>query len=81
MTLDANKYRAVNAPLIATYLNPKTPEERLEFIGRMALITGVPIVLVAVYVGELYGFTDKLYDKLEVLKKFYQIEKIDNIKE
>lgn len=60
-------------------LKEKTPEERVEAIGKLAIITGVPIVIVAVYIGELYGFTEQLNGKLVQLKAFYHIDDIENI--
>jgi fatty-acid desaturase len=78
MILDANQYR-VNIPAIASLLKDKTQEERVEWVAKLAIITGVPICITAVYVGELFGFTPELTAKLQVLKAFYHVTEIVNI--
>lgn len=75
MTLDANKYR-INVPSIKLMLADKSPQERYEFIGNLAIATGVPIIIVCYYVGELYGFDIQLYAFIERLKKFYNVTEV-----
>ena len=74
-TLDADKYR-INIPAIRALLDPKTDEERLAYIGNLAIITGVPIIIVGVYVRELYGDIPGLAEKHERLMRFYQIDEV-----
>lgn len=73
--LDASKYR-VNVPLIATMLADKTNTERLEAVGTLALVTGVPIIIVAGYIQELFGDIPGLSDKKQRLMAFYQIDEV-----
>lgn len=79
MTLDANIYR-LNTKSIELLTREKTPQERMEFIGNLAIITGVPIIIVACYMGELYGFTDELNNKIKRLMDFYTIKEVLNVK-
>lgn len=79
MTLDANIYR-LNTKSIELLTIEKTPQERMEFIGNLAIITGVPIIIVACYMGELYGFTDELNNKIKRLMDFYTIKEVLNVK-
>ncbi len=76
-SIDASKYR-VNIPLIATMLGDKTNEVRLEMLSSLALITGVPIIIVATYIQELYGDIPGLSDKKQRLMEFYQVDQILN---
>ena len=73
--LDASKYR-VNIPLIATMLADKTDEERLEAVGALAIVTGVPIIIVAEYIREVFGDIPGLSDKKQRLMSFYQIDEV-----
>lgn len=76
MTLDANKYR-VNVKVVESMMYEKTtPKDRMELIGAISVATGVPIIVVACYVGEIFGFDDKLKDFIERLKAFYHITEI-----
>ncbi len=77
LTLDASKYR-INVPLICHHLKDKTDKERVDMVGALAIITGVPIVIVAVYLIEMYGDMPGLVDKLHRLMKFYHVDKIEN---
>lgn len=79
MKLDADMYR-LNVPSIRLITEDKTPAERLTFIGNMAIITGVPIIVVACYMGEIYGFSDELKAKIAKLMEFYTIKEILNVK-
>lgn len=79
MTLDANIYR-LNTKSIELLTIEKTPQERMEFIGNLAIITGVPIIVVACYMGELYGFTDELNNKIKRLMDFYTIKEVLNVR-
>jgi hypothetical protein len=78
-TLDADKYR-LNIKTIKLFLDDKTANQRLELIGRLALMTNVPIIIIAVYIGELYGITEALTNRIAKLKQFYQVNEILNIK-
>jgi len=79
MKLDADAYR-VNIPSIRLMTEDKTPAERLEYIGNLAVATGVPIIIVLTYIGELYGFSPEIDAKLETLKAFYTVKEVINVK-
>ena len=78
-TLDANAYR-LNIKSIKAHTIDKTPDERLALIGTLAIITNVPIIIVGTYIGELYGFNEKLNNQIQRWKDFYQITSVINIK-
>ncbi len=75
MILDANKYR-INIKPISHQLDDKTQQERYDSIGPISVSTGVPIIIVATYVGELYGFTDQLRAFIERLKAFHAVDEV-----
>jgi hypothetical protein len=79
MTLDADHYR-INIPAIYSFLKEKDEDERYEYISKLAIITGVPICIVVVYVIELFGNSLKLTEKLQQLKSFYHVDDIVNTK-
>lgn len=80
LTLDAGLYRT-NVKSIEELLRDKTPQERYDFIGNLALITNVPIIIVACYVGELYGFNPQLNAFIERMKEFYSVGDVFNVQE
>lgn len=77
MTLDCDQYR-INVVSIKALMDPKSDKERTEFISSLAIITGVPIIIVCHYVGELYGFTDALEARIGRLKHFYKVTEVFN---
>lgn len=77
MTLDANDYR-INVEVIGQLTEDLTEEQRLEFIGNLAIITGVPIIVVCTYLGEAYGFTDALRARQARLMDFYNVTEVLN---
>lgn len=79
MILDAGKYRRC-IEAISQLTKDKTAKEQLEMIGKLSVITGVPIIVVAYYMGELYGFSADLDSMIDRLKKFYTIKEVINIK-
>lgn len=78
-TLDADQYRA-NYSDVKYFTNDKTPKERYEFIGMLAIVTNVPILIIASYIGEIYGFDLQLIDFIDRLKVFYHIDSIVNVR-
>ncbi len=73
--LDSSKY-TVNIPLIKSMLIDKTDQERLESVGPLAIITGVPIIIVTEYIRQLFGDIPGLSDKKQRLMVFYQIDEV-----
>lgn len=79
VVLDADAYR-VNIPTIKLLTEDKTPEERMKYIGNIAVITGVPIIVVVVYIEEIYGTTSELQSKKKSLMEFYTVSEILNVR-
>ena len=79
MILDADSYR-VNIPYIALLTENLTDEERVNLRNVLAITTGVPIVIVCVYLGELYGFTDRVKTSIEKLSSYYAVSEIKGIR-
>ncbi len=77
-SLDASKY-TINIPSIKMLLDDKSEADRLEFIGNVAVYSGVPIIVVCHYVGLLYGYSNELLDKIERLKAFYQVDEVTGV--
>jgi translation elongation factor EF-1beta len=76
MILDADSYR-VNVKAIELMLKEKTTDkERIAHIGSISVATGVPIIVVCCYVGELFGFSDELKSMIERLKLFYNVTEV-----
>ena len=78
MILNANKYR-INIPKIQSLIDNKPEEKYVIYIGAIALATNVPIIVVACYVGELYGFTEELRNYISRLMQFYCVEEVINV--
>jgi hypothetical protein len=79
MILDANAYR-VNIPSIRLLTEDKSYDERMSYVGNISVITGVPIIVVLAYIGEIYGFTDEINKKMESLMNFYTVKEVLNVK-
>lgn len=78
-TLDADKYR-VNEADVFNFTKGKTHEERMQFLGMLAIATNVHIIIVATYVGEIYGFSQDLVDFINRMKLFYNVDKVLNVR-
>lgn len=79
MTIDCNDYRN-NIEYLKNFLKDKSIKEQYEEIGMLSIVTNVPIIVVACYVGELCGFTIDLIDFINRLKTFYTIDKVINVR-
>ncbi len=79
-TLDADLYR-INIKDIKHFSQHWTPEQRIKDLGMLAVATGVPVIIVATYLGEIYGLTPELIAQIDRLKLFYHIDQVLNIKE
>lgn len=78
--VDCDKYR-INETSIRKLTETKTDAERVEMTGKLAVATGVPIIVVVCYLGEMYGFTEGLNRHLKNLIAFYHVDDIVNCKE
>jgi hypothetical protein len=45
-------------------------------IGSVAVATQIPIIAVAHYFGQMYGYTSQLYGYIERLCKFYDVNEV-----
>lgn len=80
MILDCDQYR-INVRPISDLTKELTAVERYKFISNLAIITGVPIVIVCCYLLELYGPDEAINALRERLKAFYTVKEIRNSKE
>lgn len=58
-----------------------TREKQLEHLSSVAVATGVPIIVVSQYFGELYGFCPELTSYMSRLKHFYKITELKGCKD
>lgn len=77
MTLDADNYR-INIPVIAHLTKELSESNRLEFISNLSIITGVPIIVVCSYIGEIYGRSQELINRQKKLMDFYHVTEVLN---
>jgi hypothetical protein len=74
--IDLNSYRATNFEYIKTWLANKPDSPIKELVSEIALATGVPVIAVSHFIGEIKGFTPELLASIERLKKFYGITEV-----
>jgi len=80
MIVNADDYR-VNIQSISKMFEAKPSyKEKVEHIGPIAVATMVPILVVCQYMGEIYGFTPELEDKMDKLKYFYKVTELRGCK-
>lgn len=70
--MDLSKYRGSNFEYIQNWLK-REPEAN---ISEISLATGVPVIAVCHFVGEIKGFTPELLGVIERLMKFYGITEV-----
>lgn len=75
MTLDADEYR-INIPFIKEMTKNLTDKERYDFVSELAVVTGVPIIIICIYLTELYGHTVELDAFANRMKLFYNVSEI-----
>lgn len=80
MILDCDQYR-INVRPISDLTKELTNKERYKFISNLAVITGVPIIIVCSYLLELYGPDEATIALRERLKAFYTVSEVINSKE
>jgi len=78
--LDASAYRLC-IPFVEYLTKDKTPTERLEFIGNVAIACCCHIVIVGHYYAELYGYTPEIKAKIARDMLFYHIDEVIGLKE
>jgi len=76
MIVELHKYRA-NIPFIKIMLDRGLGQVPIiSIISLAAVVTGVPVIVVTYYVGEMLGFTLEITTQIERLKVFYKYTKI-----
>lgn len=70
MLFDPEKYR-INISYIKHYLEDKSKEERYSSISMLAVVTGVPVLVICVYLIELYGDDMGIRALMVRLNEFY----------
>lgn len=73
MILELDRYR-INIPYIKAIIDRDGFSHHT--VAMVSATLGVPVVAVYHYVGELYGFTDDIHDKIKKLVEFYRYEEI-----
>lgn len=77
--VDVNKYRVNKEGILK--LIESSNYDRFRAISVAAVASHVPVIAVACFVGEKYGFDDELKDFIKKLVQFYDIENIENVEE
>lgn len=76
MIVFLGRYRT-NIPFIKTIYDREIKRHTVErIISECAVSTGVPVIAVTFYVGELYGFTPEIYTMIEKFKTFYNYKEV-----
>jgi hypothetical protein len=76
MTLNPEDY-SIQKPYIKIWLDNKPNFNYLAEVGPIALATNTHIIIVSYFIGELYGFTDEIRDKIKRDMNFYNIKKVN----
>lgn len=74
--IDLNKYRNSNFEYIRVCLDNKPTAPLKELVSEIAIGTGVPVIAVSHFIGEIRGFTPELLASIERLKKFYGVTEV-----
>lgn len=76
MKIDLDLYRS-NVGFIRHYFSENQTESKELYIGLLATATSVPCIVIAYYIGEMYGFTPELSESIAVITKFYGYEPLE----
>ncbi len=79
MIIDLNRYRRVIKPLVKLYFDRNPDKDKNIAITEISNTTTCHIVAVGYYTAELYGMTEYLRSKLDMLEEFYRFPEIRNI--
>jgi len=78
MVLDLNDYR-VQVKEIKRFLDGKVNGwEYSKVVGPLAIYCSTHIVAISHYIGEIYGFTDEIKEKIKRDCHFYHIDEVIN---
>jgi hypothetical protein len=75
MTIDLSKYRT-NFEYIKTWVLAQDNKNVDHTASSIALALHMPVIVVYHYIGEILGFTDHIYKRIDSLKKFYNITEV-----
>lgn len=75
MIIRLGHYRT-NFSYIKTLYEQQKPDKLEAWISLLAVTTGVPVIVVTWYMGEIIGFTDEVNAIIEHLKKDYAYKEI-----
>lgn len=78
MILKLNDY-IIQKPYIKLWLDGKPDWKYEDEVGPLALATGCPIILVSHYIGQLYGYTEEINNKIKRDMLFYNVETVLDI--
>lgn len=78
--LDLNDYRHTTFSLVKSICEFRADENPYDLIGDIALATECPIIVVAHYVGEIYGQTPELLSQIDRFMIFYNETEVRGIK-
>ena len=75
MQVNLHTYVAIKKQ-IPFFLNKYQGREISYVANLICLATGVPVVVIYYYIGEIIGFTPEINKGIELLKEFYGYKKI-----
>lgn len=79
MILNADDYRN-NVNNIKYLTRDKKLSDLVKYAPALAISTSVHIVIVYVYLCELYGFSEELVSNMERLKEYYSVTEVKGVK-
>lgn len=79
MIININEYRVIY-PLLKRWLNEHPNGDIEEYVTDLSAGTFVPLVALYYFVMEINGESQFILDKINMLKKFYDYDRIDGYK-
>lgn len=76
MIYDLNTYRHTIKPIVKTWCDGRLEVAPIEHLNALTQMTSCDIIIVAYYIGELYGFTPEVLAAIDSLTKFYKPDEI-----
>lgn len=80
MILDALEY-SVNISYVKAHLDARPGWKFSEEVGVLSIASGVPIIIVSHYIGELFGYTEEITSKIKRDMLFYSVVSVRNTKQ
>jgi len=79
MRININDYR-VNKDYLERVLRLNPDKNPIKLCAEISMETGVPIIAILHYLGELQGYTDKLINHINEIREFYQYTNVTGTK-